>query len=293
MPHAMTPSARSPFRGRRACIATKHGKEAALGPVIQDSLGMTIEPVPAGFDSDRFGTFSGTIPRPGSALDAARAKARLAMELGADDVVIASEGSFSPHPEVPMVTLAVELALLIDARNGIEVVGWHRSLQSNHASCDFESAAQAVTFAQQVGFPSHGVLLVIGDPAVRVFEHASRAIELQKQAEQCLSLAATMRVRCRALSDMRAHRNPTRMAAIALAGQDLVQRALTSCPRCEAPGFGLDRHVQGLPCRDCGAPTSFTRVEVYACPQCRHETERERPDGLLAAEPGNCPECNP
>lgn len=289
----MTLGAHPPFRGRRACIATKHGKEAALGSALQDLLDLTIEPVPAGFDSDRFGTFSGTIPRSGSALDAARAKARLAMELGADDLVIASEGSFSPHPEAPMVTLGVELALLVDARSGIEVVGWHRSLQTNHASCEFENAAQAMTFAQRVGFPSHGVLLVVGDPPVRVFENASRSIELQKQAEQCLSLAATLRARCHVFSDMRAHRNPTRMSAIALAGKDLVKRALTPCPRCEAPGFGLDRHVQGLPCRDCGAPTAFARVEVHACPQCRFESERERPDGLRTAEPGNCPECNP
>lgn len=289
----MMPSDPSPFRGRRASIATKHGKEVALSPVLHDSLGLTIVPVPAGFDSDRFGTFSGTIPRKGNALDAARAKARLAMELGAEDIVIASEGSYSPHPEAPMVTLGVELALLLDPRSGIEIVGWSRSLHTNHASLEFETVAQAMSFAQRVGFPSHGVLLAVGDPPARVFEHASRSIELQNQAVECLSFAASMRARCRVFSDMRAHRNPTRMSAIALAGKDLVKRALTSCPRCEAPGFGLDRHVQGLPCRDCGAPTAFARVEVHACPQCRFESERARPDGLQVAEPGNCPECNP
>jgi hypothetical protein len=48
-----------------------------------------------------------------------------------------------------------------------------------------------------------------------------------------------------------------------------------------------------LPCRDCGAPTSMTRVEVHACSRCQFEEERPRADGMAAADPGNCPECNP
>ena len=283
----------SPFRGRRACVATKHGKEAALRTILVELLGVTLDPVPAGFDSDRFGTFSGTVPRKTSALDAARAKARMAFELGAADIVIASEGTFSPHPEAPLATLGLELVLLSAPASGIEIVGWNQSMQTNHASIGFDSVEQVMAFAQRVGFPSHGVLLTVGDPPVCVFEHAGRAADLRRQAVEALDFAATVRARCRATSDMRAHKNPTRMKAIALAGKDLVARALTPCPHCRAPGFGLDRHVPGLPCRDCGEPTLFTRAEVHACPRCRFESERARPDGLVVAEPGVCPACNP
>lgn len=283
----------SPFRGRRACVATKHGKEAALRPLLEEALGLRFEPPPAGFDSDRFGTFSGTVPRRSSAIDAARSKARMAAELGAPDLVIASEGSFSPHPDMPIATLGVELVLLTDPHARLEILGWSSSLHTNHASIAFVGPEEAVAFAHRMGFPSHGVLVTVGDPPLRVFEHAKRAVELQRQAVEALEHAARIGANCRVSSDMRAHRNPTRMKAIEAAGLDLARRALTLCPRCHRPGFGLDRHLPGLPCRDCGEPTQFVRVEIHACPTCRFEEERPRPDGLAAADPGACPACNP
>ena len=61
------------WAGRTAVLATMHGKEAAIAPVLARFTGLRVA-VPNGFDSDRFGTFSRDIPRAGSALDAARAK---------------------------------------------------------------------------------------------------------------------------------------------------------------------------------------------------------------------------
>ena len=43
--------------GRTAVLATMHGKEAAIGPVLARFTGLYVV-VPEHFDSDRFGTFS-------------------------------------------------------------------------------------------------------------------------------------------------------------------------------------------------------------------------------------------
>lgn len=64
---------------------------------------------------------------------------------------------------------------------------------------------------------------------------------------------------------MRAHRNPTRMAAIERATNDLVRRFHSRCPECDYPGFDLTERVPGLPCAWCGEPTRVVMTDVLAC----------------------------
>ena len=58
----MNPGAQ-PFAGRRLCIATMHHKERVLRPLLERSLGVVCVVPPRGFDTDRFGSFSGTVAR--------------------------------------------------------------------------------------------------------------------------------------------------------------------------------------------------------------------------------------
>lgn len=53
-----------PYQGRRATLATKHGKLALIGPVMFRRLGLEVET--ADVDTDVLGTFSGEVPRQGS-----------------------------------------------------------------------------------------------------------------------------------------------------------------------------------------------------------------------------------
>ncbi|MBY0434905.1 MAG: hypothetical protein K2U26_12420, partial [Cyclobacteriaceae bacterium] len=84
-------SVREWFVGRSLVIATRHGKEKIIGPVLQEKLGVNII-VPDGFDSDQFGTFSGEVPRSGSALEAAEKKAMMAIFNDLDDAGKAVSG---------------------------------------------------------------------------------------------------------------------------------------------------------------------------------------------------------
>lgn len=68
-------------------------------------------------------------------------------------------------------------------------------------------------------------------------------------------------------ADMRAHRNPTRMAAIERAARDLVQHYMNRCPACAWPGFDVTERVPGPPCARCGEPTHVIQTEVLVCTQ--------------------------
>jgi hypothetical protein len=48
------------FKGRNLVIATLHGKEKVIAPLLEHALGVKII-VPEKFDTDQYGTFSGEI----------------------------------------------------------------------------------------------------------------------------------------------------------------------------------------------------------------------------------------
>jgi hypothetical protein len=94
-------------------------------------------------------------------------------------------------------------------------------------------------------------------------------------------------------TDMRAHCNPTRMAAIRTLAFRLVRRIATPCPACQTPGWGMVAQRPGLTCGGCGLPTDLVLAEVWGCGLCSYKEERPRRDGLVVADPGQCGWCNP
>lgn len=269
----------------RLVIATMHGKERAIAPIAERFLGMA--PIVAdGIDTDRFGSFTGEVPRPGHALDAARAKAAASLARHRDaDLAIASEGSFGPHPDMPFIALGKELILLVDRRTGHEVVGEHTTVATNFSRQTVASVSAALDFARLVGFPSHGVVLRAhgGQPVKDI-------ADWQALAEACrhlLQMAPPLTIE----ADMRAHRNPTRMRAIRRAMIDLVRCYRDRCPACAMPGFAEVARLPGLLCRVCGTATALTRTHVHRCASCGQL--EERPADRVHADPGQCGYCNP
>jgi hypothetical protein len=124
------------FEGQSIALLTRHGKEAAIAPVLEPVLGCRVLRVD-GFDTDTLGTFTRERPRPGSQLDAARRKARIGIERSGLPIGLASEGSFGPDPFSGLFTWNLELLLLIDDRLGIEVVGRKDLQQASPADCAY------------------------------------------------------------------------------------------------------------------------------------------------------------
>jgi len=149
-----------PTPGSALVIATMHGKDQVIAPILEQRWNLSAR-VCARLDTDQFGSFTRDIPRTGSVLDAARAKiaAAFALEPGAE-LAIASEGSFGPHPQIPFVAQGAETVLFRDRGSDFELIGLDVSTDANFAFRRVTSIDEARAFTNQVGFPEHGVVML-------------------------------------------------------------------------------------------------------------------------------------
>lgn len=276
-----------------ALLATMHGKESVIAPILLDTLQLHVR-VPDTFNTDAFGTFTRDVPRPGDQLQTARAKTNAILEQFGGAIAIASEGSFGPHPLLPMLPGNREIVLFVDQRYDLEVVGEALSTQTNFNHCTIDTLQQALEFAEKIGFPQHG-LIAMTYAETKNSEEIIKGITTEAQLEQAIvklkdhSSRGTVHLE----TDMRAMHNPMRMQVIAEATQNLVQNLLRRCPGCQWPNFTIVERKAGLPCSWCGAPTDLTRSVLYHCQHCGFRQESFFPNGQETADPGQCPFCNP
>ncbi len=275
--------------GEMVALLTQHGKERIIAPVLEPGLDCRIHHV-TGFDTDQLGTFTRDTPRPGTQLDAARRKARTGMALSGLSLGMASEGSFGPDPYTGMFPWNLELLVWIDDRLGIEVVGMAQgAARSGHVLTG--DWADIESFAVREDFPDHHVVLrpqSQDDP--RIQKGIADWQRLRSSFAECLAQSNNQRVF--AETDLRAFANPTRMQRIEEAARDLLQRLQSGCPACGSPGYWPTERQPGLPCADCGLPTTVYRSEAWTCVRCDHRSVKARTDRALAA-PGECGRCNP
>ena len=279
----------SRYAGQRAALLTQHGKQTVIAPVLETGLGCAIVHVDS-FDTDTLGTFTRETARAGSQLDAARAKACKGMELTGLPIALASEGSFGPDPFAGMFTWDVELLLWRDDELGIEVTG---IAQGPACSAHFKTSdlAELEAFAATEGFPEHHLVLRPeheDDP--RMHKGIADAQALRAAFEACRALAANQTVHVE--TDMRAFANPTRMALIAEASENLLLRLRSCCPACSTPGYWKTAQQPGLPCAGCGRPTRNYLSETWSCVRCAHQSVEIRRD-RSREDPANCAYCNP
>ncbi len=279
------------FAQRSAILATKHGKEAVIAPLLDDAFGLIVT-VPPAFDSDRFGTFTRDIDRPASQLETARLKALAALDGTDATIAIASEGTFAPHPSLPFLPCDRELVVLIDREHNLELVGETLSTATNFNHTTIATVDTAIAFAKKIGFPSHGLVLM-PDPTAKTQPDLVKGIctwdELTAAATRFLATYG----RAHLETDMRAMHNPTRMQVIRQATQDLIRKAQSQCPQCHTPGFAIATRTPGLPCELCGSPTQQVLSVQLVCDRCGFAQTQLFPAGVQTADPMVCDYCNP
>lgn len=281
-----------PYCGLHAVLATMHGKEAAIAPVLQSRLGLTVKTAPR-LDTDALGTFTGEIPRAGTIREAAIAKARLGMEATGLAIGLASEGSYGPHPLIPFIPGGVELMVLVDDTRGI-VVAEHLIDDAPTFAHIFAKDGDDITpFLDRVGFPHHALIVkpAEGNGHGPIIKGVRTRDELDAAIASCG--AHSQDGHALVQTDMRAHMNPTRMATLGRLASALAERLSSLCPACDAPGYGQVDVEAGLPCEWCGAPSVMVRHRVFGCVACAHREIRPRADSKTHANPGHCPQCNP
>lgn len=280
----------SPYGGQRLCLATHHGKQRALALPFALGLGATLEVCDC--DTDSLGTFSGEVQRLDDALSTCQRKARMGLEQSGLRLGLASEASFGPHPAVPLLAVGQELLVFVDLDRELTLVEQRLDWRTNYSQTRLGPEQDPSAWLTQVGFPSHGVIArPLHQPEGPYFKDLISPGALQEALDACRSLDSRGEVWLE--TDMRAHRNPTRMRSIRRLGVTLVRRLGSACPDCWAPGWGVIDRQPGLPCRCCGTPTELLAVEVWGCARCDLQVPRARRDGMEVADPQHCPWCNP
>lgn len=279
------------FKGRKLLIATMHQKEQVIAPLLEKYLGVeTI--VPKEFNTDQFGTFTREIRRVGDQLETARKKAQTAIDKFGIDLIVSSEGSFDAHPAIPFVQSNFELVLLMDKKHNLEIKGHHRTSDTNINGRYVMNAEEALTFAKEIGFPEHGIILRKDENKnTDIYKNIQTQEELVSKTNQILS--GFFNKRAFIETDMRAHKNPTRMKAIEKATENLIDNIFSICPKCFMPGFIAVNFEKGLKCSLCSSPTSLPESDIYVCDKCRFTEKRKTIKYGNFADPKYCINCNP
>ena len=280
-----------PYRGRTAVLATTHGKERAVAPALERLPGLSVV-VPSGIDTDALGTFTGEIPRRGSMQEAAIAKARLGMRLTGLPLGLASEGGYGPHPSAPFVPVGIELMVLVDDEREVVIAESAMEPAAGFDHAVLGPGDDPSDFLRRAGFPERAL---VARPNEGPLTAVAKGIADRTCLAEAIAAASALSADGKALvqTDMRAHCNPARMAAIARLAAKFAGRLASLCPECGTPGFGKAGLLPGLPCRWCGGPTTLPAGDLFRCVRCACERPQPRADGLTSADPGHCPECNP
>lgn len=282
-------SHQKPYDGLKACLLTQHGKESVISPQLFDSNGLEVIHI-SNYDTDKLGTFTRDIPRYGSQLDAARKKAQVGMELSGSMLGIASEGAFGNDPYTGMLSWNYELVLLIDATRQIEIIGFF-SGQAQSTSSQVSSWDELSALLSEAQFTTHQLVVRPDDEYHPECRKGIKDIESLKEAyEWATNLSKKGNVFIE--NDLRAHTNPTRMANILSATQDLSRKMNSVCPACMSPGFWVTERKKGLPCSYCESPTNLPIANVWSCAKCDHKREEILPN-RSKADPSKCNYCNP
>lgn len=277
------------FVKRRLLIATKHHKEQVIAPILEQALGVSCEVV-TDLDTDVLGTFSGEITRKDDPITTLRNKCLLALDQTDGDLVVASEGSFGPHPQMFFMSADDELVMLIDKKHNLEILARALSIETNFNGKEVANEADLLAFAEAVKFPSHGLILRKAQGEKLGIVKGIKDIEsLKYDFKRLLEKYGSAFVE----TDMRAMHNPSRMKVIETATHNLVKKMSSFCPQCKTPGFDIVKSNPGLQCAQCGLPTHSTLSHVYICQHCNYEQTRMYPANKAKADPRYCDFCNP
>lgn len=260
-----------------AALLSRHQKARLLRPALQN-LGWQLCEVDS-FDTDSLGSFAGEHPRFMSPNECALRKAAIAADLSGCDLGIGSEGSFSAGP-YGIGTFNLELISCVNISAGWAVTGRFYGPSSAQQWQIRDSAALEQALA---GIPDGQKLLL------QQATFVSKGLSVEQARQQALAWLAKDRI---TLSfDLRAHCCPERQEHIRQAAADLVQRIKRICPQCHTPGFWPDQAIKGLPCADCGAPSSLTKARQACCQRCGYAETFAADEQYASAQ--YCQVCNP
>ena len=211
------------------------------------------------------------------------------MQASGCDLALASEGSFGMHPTAFFAPCNEEYVLLVDKMHQLEIAARVLSTDTNFNGDFVQSKDELEKFASRAGFPEHGLILRNAKDSTLFIK---KGIITWQTLIKYFSVALDLYGGAYVETDMRAMYNPKRMEVIRQATDSLVKRALTECPRCDTPGFGITGAEPGLPCSLCGFPTKTVLHFKHSCNKCGFSQKIKNTEKAFE-EPTYCNYCNP
>ena len=162
-------------------IASSNGKEVILGPLLCDFL--KVSPViDAEFKSDLIR--EGTAKSKETPLRLVRNKLLHALTISSESLGIGTEALFMSHPKYPWIVVHTETAMLLDLKTNVEALYSIISLQTNYQAATVSTIQELMDFAEQIGFPSHGVRFSVAPLRRRYDARFLAALQIQIQPVQ-------------------------------------------------------------------------------------------------------------
>lgn len=281
--------ARHPYEGKTLFLPTKHGKGALITPSFKSILGVDLQEFDV--DTDQLGSFSGEVPRVGTAVETARKKALLAGTPDKNRLLIASEGSIGVDPLIPFFNSDIETLLFIDEKLEIEIIETLRSTEIVAFSQRFKTGDDIEKFLLKAQFPHHKMIVKSTNPNNSLtFKGIDDYETLLKAISACSSESEGND--CVVESDLRAHCSPSRQKIIRNLAYKLAKRIKNLCPLCQTPGWGLVSYIKGVPCATCTQVSIKTiKAEVFGCAGCTFSEEGKTLRTFV--DPAQCDWCNP
>ncbi|QSS96055.1 DUF6671 family protein [Psychroflexus sp. ALD_RP9] len=277
------------FKDRKLVFVTQHQKHIAVFPVLEDQLECELV-LCNQIDTNQFGSFSGEVKRLNDAYQTAVLKCDAAHQKFGYNLVMASEGSFGSHPQIPFLPSNQELLLLKDYKYNFVVSATITSLETNFFAENIKSFKGLLEFAQKVKFPSHAVILKDRrDQFIEIHKGINNQLELEKIFKTLLVKYGQVYVE----TDMRACYNPSRQRVIGDAAQKLLKQLHSTCPKCRLPGFQVTSAQKGLKCSACQLPTNSILYQEYVCQNCNYILKSYYPNHQQFSDPMYCNFCNP
>jgi len=276
------------FQNRKLLIVTMHNKQEVLAPILEKNLGVICDV--SQVNTDDLGTFSGEINRKGNGLETAREKCFLGKERSDADLILASEGSFGPHPTYFFSPANEETLMLIDTKYHVEWYATILSTDTNFNNRLCKNLEEVKDFCNQALFPSHA--LIVRKDSTDFFD-IKKGINTYERLEELTVDYLKHYGQVYLETDMRAMCNPTRMKNIQKTAEKLVNQLNQLCPQCQFPGFSIKETVSGLPCSECGFPTESIKELIYSCQRCNHRITTAYSSEKIYEDPQYCQICNP
>ena len=146
------------FNGKKLHVVSRHEKYRYIAPPLVPATGLVVEPF-TGIDTDLLGTFSGEVERTMAPLDCAREKCRLAAAYFSEGYLLASEGSFGPHPAFGLLSAGEEWLLFYDIAEKKEIIVRDVTLDICFTGERLTDEAACLSFLDKVGFPDQKVIV--------------------------------------------------------------------------------------------------------------------------------------